>query len=104
MGININVRDGVARLTMSGRFDFQLHRDFKEAYTPLVEDATVRELEIELSQIDHIDSSALGMLMLLNERAKVTNKPLTLLNPSGVTAQALEIAHFDRLFKIKQAS
>lgn len=103
MGINVQVRDRVARMTMSGRFDFQTHRDFKEAYTPLVEDGAVREIEIEMSNIDHLDSSALGMLMLLNERAKVTNKPLILLNPSGVALQALEVAHFNRLFKIRHA-
>jgi len=104
MGINVQIRDSVARITMSGRFDFQLHRDFKEAYTPVIEISNIRAIDIEMSQLSHLDSSALGMLMLLNERAKVTNKSLTLLNPSGVVSQALKIACFGRLFKIKHAN
>lgn len=104
MGINVRVQDSIARMTMSGRFDFQMHREFKEAYTPLMVNDAVREIEIEMGKVDYIDSSALGMLMLLNERAKVTNKSVTLLNPSGVTSQALKIAYFDRIFQIRHAS
>jgi anti-anti-sigma regulatory factor len=40
------------------------------------------------------------MLMLLNERAKLVNKSITLVNPSGVVNQVLEVANFNRLFTI----
>lgn len=104
MGINVKVQGSVARISMSGRFDFQVHREFKEAYTPLAENSTVREIEIEMSNIEYIDSSALGMLMLLNERCKSSNKTVTLLNPSPVATHALEIAHFATFFNIKKSS
>lgn len=104
MAITVQIRDNVARIAMSGRFDFQLHREFKDAYTPLIEDATVREIEVEMSKVDYIDSSALGMLMLLNERAKGGKKSVTLLNSSAVVTQVLEVANFGRIFEIKRAS
>ena len=53
--------------------------------------------------MDYLDSSALGMLMLLNERAKVVNKPVALLNTSGVVSQVLGVANFSKIFNIKQA-
>ena len=103
MAINVQILDRAARINMDGRFDFQVHREFKDAYTPLLDDPAVREIEIEMSKVDYLDSSALGMLMLLNERAKAVNKPITLLNTSGVVSQVLGVANFSKIFNIKQA-
>lgn len=103
MAINVQIRDSVARITMFGRFDFQVHREFKDAYTPLLSNAAVREIEIEMSKVVYLDSSALGMLMLLNERVKEANKSVVLLNVSNVVAQVLEVANFSKIFNIKNA-
>ena len=64
----------------------------------------VREIEVEMSRVDYLDSSALGMLMLLNERAKGVSKSVSLLNTSGVVSQVLEVANFSRIFNIRNAS
>ncbi|MBI3481159.1 MAG: STAS domain-containing protein [Nitrosomonadales bacterium] len=104
MSISTLVKDSTARLAMSGRFDFHVHREFKDAYTPVLENAAVREIEVEMSNVDYLDSSALGMLMLLNERAKATNKSVTLLNSSDVVSQVLEVANFGKIFNIRRAN
>ena len=100
MTLETQIQDNVGRIVMKGRFDFQIHKEFKEAYTGLFEDAAVRLIEVEMSKLDYLDSSALGMLMLLNERAKSVNKTISLVNPSGVVDQVLEVANFNRLFNI----
>jgi anti-anti-sigma factor len=101
MSITVQVLDGVARISMTDRFDFQVHREFKDAYAPLLVNAAVREIEVEMSRVTYLDSSALGMLMLLNERARAVNKSITLLNASRVVAQVLEVANFSKIFNIK---
>lgn len=101
MTINAQIHDHSARITMSGRFDFKVHRDFKDAYAPLLDDAAVHRIDIEMSQVDYIDSSALGMLMLLHERAKSANKTVELPNPSRAVSQMLDVANFDRVFNIR---
>lgn len=103
MDINIQVRDHSARITMSGRFDFGAHRNFKDTYMTLLGNAAVREIEIEMSKVDYLDSAALGMLLLLHERAKEANKPVVLLNISGVASQVMEVANFGKIFTIKIA-
>jgi len=103
MAISIQIRDGVARITMTGRFDFQVHREFKEAYIAPLDNAAVNEIEVEMSKVDYLDSSALGMLMLLHERAKAVNKSVTLLNSSSTVANVLEVANFGKIFNIKHA-
>ena len=89
MAINVQILDRAGRINMYGRFDFQVHREFKEAYTPLLDNPAVREIEVEMSKVDYLDSSALGMLMLLNERAKAVNKPVTLFEKMPIQ-QALQ--------------
>lgn len=103
MAINVQIRDRLACIAMSGRFDFEVHRDFKGAYMPLLDDAALHEIEIEMNKVDYLDSAALGMLMLLNERAKEASKPVTLLNPSRVVSQVLEVANFGKIFNIRNA-
>lgn len=103
MAINVQIQGNVASINMFGRFDFQVHREFKDAYAPLLDNPAVREIEVEMSKVDYLDSSALGMLMLLNERAKEAGKPVTLLNTSGVVSQVLGVANFSKIFHIKQA-
>ncbi|MDO8463694.1 MAG: STAS domain-containing protein [Gallionella sp.] len=101
MDINVQTDDRMARIVMSGRFDFEVHRDFKNSYMPLLNNAAVREIELEMSKVDYLDSAALGMLMLLHERAKEASKPVALLNASGVASQVMEIANFSKIFNIK---
>ena len=103
MSISVQTRDGVARILMSGRFDFQVHREFKDAYTALLANAGLREIEVEMSKVDYLDSSALGMLILLNERAKEAKKTIVLLNASAVVAQVLDVANFSKIFNIKNS-
>ncbi len=101
MGINVEIRDNEGRISLSGRFDFQLHRDFKDSYTSLLGNDEARKIVIELGRVDYLDSSALGMLMLLRERALAANKTVELSNPTPVVAQIIEIANFSKLFTIR---
>jgi anti-anti-sigma factor len=101
MQISTQVHDGIARMALDGRFDFSAHREFRNGYDGLLSNAAVRELEIDLGAVNYLDSSALGMLLLLNERAKAANKSVTLSNCRGMVAQVLEVANFLKIFTIK---
>ncbi len=100
MSISTDIRGDVARISISGRFDFQVHRDFKASYTPSLENAAVNEIKIELGDVVYLDSSALGMMMLLRERAQAAGKTVVLVRPNPAIVQILDIANFNKLFKI----
>lgn len=100
MDINISNAGGKAVIALSGRFDFTKQRDFKTSYDPLLLSATVTGLEVDLAGIEYLDSSALGMLMLLRERAVAAGKTVVLKNPNPTVAQILDIANFKKLFAI----
>lgn len=100
MSIDTLVAGNNGTLNMSGRFDFNVQRDFKEAYDPLLKNSAVGNIDINLSGVTYLDSSALGMLLMLRERATAAGKTLKLSRPNASVAQILEIANFSKLFTI----
>lgn len=101
MQISVDVKDGKAVICLNGRFDFNTHREFSNCYSSAIEDGSVRQVDVELGNVDYLDSSALGMLLLLSERAKVANKSVALVNPNEMVAQVLERVSFGRIFTIR---
>ncbi len=100
MDIKVQIHDGLACIAMFGRFDFQLWRSFRNSYAPLLDNASIKEISVEMSKVDYLDSSAMGMLLLLSERAKAANKTVTLLTTSSFVSQVLDIANFSKVFNI----
>lgn len=100
MQINVDTVGNTTTIRLEGRFNFDSHREFKGAYDPQLSNAAVTNLEIDLSKVEYLDSSALGMLLMLRERAQAANKKLALCKPSQSVAQILEIANFSKLFDI----
>lgn len=85
-------------IQIEGRFDYQLHRNFRDTYRDLT---GVNSVVIDMRRTDYLDSSALGMLLLLRESVMGGGKKEILLrNVNPQIRNILNIAHFDRLFKI----
>jgi HptB-dependent secretion and biofilm anti anti-sigma factor len=91
-----------AIVKLVGRFDFNTHRDFRSAYEPLVADAAVRSVTVDFSSVDYLDSSALGMLLMLRDRFSGANKEVALSGVRGNVKQVLDIANFNKLFQISE--
>jgi len=101
MQIETEVSAGKAVLNLNGRFDFHSHRDFRGAYEKALDTADVREIAINFKQVDYLDSSALGMLLLLREKSEAAGKSVSLFGLQGMVKQVLDIANFGKLFTIK---
>ena len=82
---------------VSGRFDYRFYDSFKASF-PSVENS--RQVTVDLSEADYIDSSALGMLLVLREKA-VKAADVLLIAPTPDVARILSIANFDKLFAIQ---
>lgn len=89
-----------ARISISGRFDFSTHREFHDACQRPLHDPAVKGIEIDLGAVDYLDSSALGMLLLLREKAAGVDKATSLTSCRGVVSEILEVANFGKLFAI----
>ncbi|MDO8811238.1 MAG: STAS domain-containing protein [Gallionella sp.] len=100
-GVSVKIHDGFAHIVLSGHFGFKMCRNFRNSYMHLLDNTAVHEIRVEMSKVDYMDSSALGMLLLLDERAKAANKSIMLLVTSGFVSRVFEFANFSSIFNIK---
>lgn len=100
MSIHTQLQGDKGRITISARFDSSHYQHFKSAYAPLLDNHAVQRIEIDISQVDYLDSGALGMLVLLNESARNASKSISLISLPGSVANVLKIANVDKLFSI----
>lgn len=85
--------DGSAQINVAGRFDFKSHREFGEMVKAV---KGSKKCVIDFGTTTYVDSSALGMMLLL--RDEVEN--IQVRNCSPDVRKVLEIANFHRLFEI----
>lgn len=85
-------------IRIDGRFDFSLHREFRDAYRNHPGDYHYR---IDLGSTEYLDSSALGMLLLLREHAGGDRASVELTGARPEVRKLLEVARFDQLFRIR---
>jgi anti-anti-sigma factor len=86
-------------LSLSGRFTAEAHTGFKEVAYPLVENPAVTIISIDLASVSYMDSSSLGTLLLLREKASAKGKKITLRNPNPTLLPILKMIRFDKLFE-----
>ena len=91
-----------AIVKLVGRFDFNTHRDFRSAYEQLLADTGICSVTVDFSSVDYLDSSALGMLLMLRDRLSSANKEVMLSGVRGNVKQVLDIANFNKLFQISE--
>jgi anti-anti-sigma factor len=100
MQINIATKDGNVTIQLQGRFDFNTHRDFRACIEEALKNKLSRKILVDLGAVDYLDSSALGMLLILRDKAQEAGKTVELTNCRGSVAQILQIANFGDLFPI----
>lgn len=100
MQITLRTDEKRAIVRLAGRFEFNAHREFRDAVDSVLQKQDIDSVLIDLAEVQYLDSSALGMLLMLRDRASAAQKGLSLANPRGMVKQALEIARFDKLFSI----
>jgi anti-anti-sigma factor len=102
MPVSSKVSAEVATISVSGRFDFSVHGEFKTASESLFANKNFKAVEVNLSQVDYIDSSALGILLVLKDRANSAGiQTLSLTGAKGLVKQILDVAHFGKFFTMR---
>lgn len=99
MQVTLTQAEGRSTLRLTGRFDFNAHREFREISEQALA-SRGNEIHVDLGAVDYLDSSALGMLLMLRDKAKNVGKTVVLANSQGTVRQVLDIANFAKLFTI----
>lgn len=92
--------DGKERtIAIKGRFDFICHQDFRQAYQGH-DSVPAESYVIDLQDATYLDSSALGMLLLLRDHAGGDNARIRIIHCNDDVRRILTISNFQRLFSI----
>ena len=84
-------------IKIKGRFDFSTHQDFRGAYE---RETDAKHYVVDLKETNYLDSSALGMLLLLRDHAGGDRSDVRLENCSADVVKILAISNFAKLFNI----
>ncbi len=85
-------------ISIQGRFDFNTHQAFRDAYQRLA--ATPRRYVVDLDGATYLDSSALGMLLLLRDHAGGDEADIRLTHCNAAVRKVLSVSNFEQLFAI----
>ncbi|MDQ0741553.1 STAS domain-containing protein [Pseudomonas sp. W4I3] len=85
-------------ITIKGRFDFGSHQAFRDAYERFYK--VPESYIVDLKETTYMDSSALGMLLLLRDHAGSDNSDVRVVNSNSDIRKILAISNFDKLFDI----
>jgi len=104
MPIKVNVIETpsegrVLTIGVVGRFDLYSYGEFSAAYKD--ELGNVSKVVLDMSELEYLDSSALGMLLMLRERAGGLASQIEIANCTPAVAKILGTVKFDKLFAIR---
>ena len=85
-------------IEVEGRFDFSAHQEFRKAYE--VGGVKPRKFVIDMQRANYLDSSALGMLLLLRDYAGGDNAQISIEHCSADVKNILTLSNFDQLFQL----
>lgn len=95
---HLNTETKILEISISGRFDFSIHQNFRKITQQT--DMGVKAIVIDLGQTDYMDSSALGMLLVLRDKVNENKEAITIKNSQENVKKILKIANFDKLFTL----
>lgn len=96
--------DGKAvMIIIKRRFDYKVSSEFRDAYRHIPGCESI-VYHVDLRDVEYMDSSALGMLLLLREHAKCRGGEVIIECPSEPIAKILKVANFEQLFTIDYTS
>ena len=89
---------GALIIRVVGRFDFSEHESFRQSYE-LVQERPTRYV-VDLGETSYLDSSALGMLLVLRDHAGGDSAEVEIINCNQDVRKIFSISNFEQLFTI----
>ncbi len=85
-------------ILIEGRFDFSAHQSFRDSYEKV--SPVPSEIIVDMKETSYLDSSALGMLLLLRDHSGGDSSNIYIKQCNDDIRKILTISNFEQLFKI----
>ena len=83
---------------ISGRFDISLNKTFGESYENKIQ--SVSKVVLDMADVQHVDSSGLGMMLVLRDRFGENKDRIDIVNADSSVAKIFELTGYGKLFNI----
>ena len=96
---SVTTADGESlTISIEGRFDFSAHQAFRDAYEKV--SPIPSNISVDMGGTTYLDSSALGMLLLLRDHSGGDSSNINLKGCNEDIRKILTISNFEQLFTI----
>lgn len=86
-------------MSLPERFDFSYNKVFSKEYQDILASPNgVTAVVLDFSRVVYLDSSALGMMVLLQKKAKNLNIKVVVRGAKNTAEEILKIANFHKLY------
>ena len=99
MQYKVNSNANSAEFKLSGKFTFADNPVFAEVLD-FISNGTHNSVTFDLSEIEFIDSAALGMLLIAREKVITKNGSASIKGANGYTKKILTVSKFNEMFNI----
>ncbi len=97
---DFETRDGGLIIKVSGRMTHKDHKAFREILAQINKVGT-SSVRFDLSRVEFMDSSALGMLLIVRDAAVQQNRDIVLKGASGQVENLIKVAKLHKYFTIE---
>ena len=102
MEITSNMKDGVLYVKLSGDIDHHSAKTTRDSVDGLIRKNNPAELELDLSAIDFMDSSGLGLVLGRYKKQSDMGGKMKIINPTKRVMQILQLAGVEKIIKIER--
>ncbi|MGL4912611.1 MAG: STAS domain-containing protein [Romboutsia sp.] len=104
MSININSKldskNNFWDISLEGELDVSTADKLKEYLHKLAEEEIV-DMKINLTNLDYIDSTGLGVMIGVLKKLKIEDKEIYIINPKNNVKKIFNITGLDKIFKVE---
>ena len=101
MHYHIRQAAGVTEIVLSGRMTFVDHDKFRQVMTAF-DGPSGHQMVFDLSELDYVDSSGLGMFLIARDVAKEKRLGLSLRGVRNDVRRLMDLAKFERVIPIAE--
>jgi len=102
MEIISNVNGGVLYVKLAGDIDHHSAKSVRDSVDDLIRKNNPAELELDLSAVEFMDSSGLGLVLGRYKKQSDMGGKMKIVNPTKRVMQILQLAGVEKIIKIER--
>lgn len=97
---SMDIENDFWNISLQGELDVSTADKLKEHLHSLV-DKKIIDMKINLTNLEYIDSTGLGVMIGILKRLKISDKEIYIINPKSNVKKIFTITGLDKIFKVE---